>query len=123
MNIGIRLQRLRNEDFIWILYLFISIFAIISDSFERKFVVNKDLKSQKIFKTINITIFITALFIYAYFVLINYQDIESLKKDVSKKEGLNRHLSLISSLLFLIGGALALYIELNSGSPDFELAE
>lgn len=123
MNIGIRLQRLRNEDFIWIIYLFISIFAIISDYFERKFVLNKDLKSQKVFKTINITIFITALFIYTYFVLINYEDINTLKKEVSKKEGLNRHLSLISSLLFLIGGALALYIELNSGNPDFELAE
>lgn len=124
MGIGVKLQRLRREDFIWVIYFFIALFAIISDSFERKFSLNnKDLKSQKIYKTINITIFIVALFIYVYFVLINYEDVQALKKDVTKKEGLNKHLSLISALLFLVGGALALYVELTGGTPDFELAE
>lgn len=123
MNIGVQLQRINNEDFIWVIYLFIAFFAIISDAFEKKFLVNKDLKAQKIYKTINITIFIVVLFIYVYFVLINYEDVKALKKEVTKKEGLNKHLSLISSLLFLIGGALALYVELTGGTPDFELAE
>lgn len=124
MGIGVKLQRLRREDFIWVIYFFIALFAIISDSFERKFSLNnKDLKSQKIYKTINITIFIVVLFIYVYFVLINYEDVQALKKEATKKEGLNKHLSLISALLFLVGGSLALYVELTGGTPDFELAE
>lgn len=123
MNIGVQLQRINNEDLIWVIYLFIAFFAIISDTFEKNFLVNKDLKAQKIYKTINITIFIVVLFIYVYFVLINYEDVQTLKKDITKKEGLNKHLSLISALLFLIGGALALYVELTGGTPDFELAE
>lgn len=123
MNIGVQLQRINREDLIWVIYFFIALFAIISDAFEKKFLVNKDLKAQKIYKTINITIFIVVLFIYVYFVLINYEDVKALKKEVTKKEGLNKHLSLISSLLFLIGGALALYVELTGGTPDFELAE
>lgn len=122
MGIGIKLQRLNQEDFIWIIYVFIALFAIISDVYERNYVLTNNKKSQKKFKTINITIFIVALFIYVYFVLVNYEDVQALKKDISKKEGLNQHLSLVSALLFLIGGVIALYVELTSDTPDVELA-
>lgn len=122
MGIGIKLQRLNTEDFIWVIYFFIALFAIISDVYERKFLINQDYKSQKIYKTINITIFIVALFIYVYFVLINYEDIKELKTNVTKKEVLNKHLSLIAALLFLIAGAINLYIELTGNAPDEELA-
>jgi len=122
MGIGVKLQRINTEDFIWVIYFFIALFAIISDTYEKKFLVNKDLKAQKIYKTINITIFIVALFIYVYFVFINYEDVNTLKKEATKKEVLNQHLSLISALLFLIGGVIALYVELTGDAPDVELA-
>ena len=122
MGIGIKLQRINTEDFIWVIYFFIALFAIISDTYEKKFLINNDKKAQKTYKTINITIFIVALFIYVYFVFINYQDVNELKKEASKKEVLNQHLSLISALLFLVGGAIALYVELTGDAPDVELA-
>lgn len=122
MGIGIKLQRINTEDFIWVIYFFIALFAIISDTYEKKFLINNDKKAQKTYKTINITIFIVALFIYVYFVFINYQDVNELKKEASKKEVLNQHLSLISALLFLVGGAIALYVELTGDTPDIELA-
>lgn len=122
MGIGIKLQRLNTEDFIWVIYFFIALFAIISDVYERKFLVNQDYKSQKIYKTINITIFIVALFIYVYFVLINYEDIKELKTNVTKKEVLNQHLSLIAALLFLVAGVINLYVELTGDDIDVELA-
>lgn len=122
MNIGIQLQRINTEDFIWVIYFFIALAAIISDTYEKQFLINKDLKSQKKFKTINITIFIVALFIYVYFVFINYQDVKTLKKEASKKEVLNQHLSLVAALLFLVAGAINLYVELTGDAPDVELA-
>ena len=122
MGIGIKLQRINTEDFIWVIYFFIALFAIISDTYEKKFLINNDKKAQKTYKTINITIFIVALFIYVYFVFINYQDVNELKREASKKEVLNQHLSLISALLFLVGGAIALYVELTGNAPDVELA-
>lgn len=122
MNIGIQLQRIDTEDFIWVIYFFIALAAIISDTYEKQFLINKDLKSQKKFKTINITIFIVALFIYVYFVFINYQDIKALKRDASKKEVLNQHLSLVAALLFLVAGVINLYVELTGDAPDVELA-
>ncbi len=121
MNIGIKLQRIQTEDFIWVIYFFIALAAIISDTYERQFLINNNLKSQKKFKTINITIFIVALFIYLYFVFINYEDIKILRKNATKKEVLSQHLSLIAALLFLIGGIINLYIELTSDTPDVEL--
>lgn len=117
MNIGVQLQRLKTEDLIWVIYLFIAIAAIISDQYERNFILTKNYQSQKKFKMINITILIVALFIYVYFVLIHYEDIHALKRDATKKEVLNRHIALISALLFLVGGVLALSVELTSDTP------
>lgn len=122
MNIGIQLQRIKTEDFIWVIYFFIALFAIISDAYEKNFLIYKNYKSRKIYKTINITIFVVALFIYVYFVFINYEDVQMLKKEATKKEVLNRHLSLISALLFLVGGVIALYVEITGDVPDVELA-
>lgn len=122
MNIGVQLQRIKTEDFIWVIYFFIALFAIISDAYEKNFLIYKDYKSKKIYKTINITIFVVALFIYVYFVFINYEDVQMLKKEATKKEVLNRHLSLISALLFLVGGVIALYVEITGDVPDVELA-
>lgn len=122
MNIGIQLQRINTEDFIWVIYFFIALFAIISDAYEKNFLLTNNLKSQKKFKTINITIFIVALFIYVYFVLINYEDLKALRKEATKKEVLNQHLSLVAALLFLIAGVMNLYVELTGDAPDVELA-
>ncbi len=122
MNIGIKLQRLKEEDLIWVIYFFIALFAIISDAYERNFLLTKNPKSQKKFKTINIAIFIVALFIYVYFVLVNYEDVKTLRQNASKKEVLNQHLSLVVTLLFLVGGAISLYVELTGDAPDVELA-
>lgn len=118
MGIGIKLNRLRTEDMIWIIYLFISIAALISDKYERDFLLTKNYQSQKKFKLINITIFIVAFFIYFYFVIINYQDINSLKKEATKKEVITSHVALIAALLFLVGGIINIWVELNRDTPD-----
>lgn len=123
MNIGIKLQRIRNEDMIWIVYLFIAIAAIISDKFERDFILTNDKMAKKKYRIINITVLTIALFIYIYFVFINYEDVATLKKEVTKKEVILTHASLIAALLFLIGGIIALFVEINrtSGLDDVEL--
>lgn len=113
MNIGVRLQRLNNEDMIWIVYLFIAIAAIISDKFEREFILNKNPIANKKFHTINIIVLTVALFIYIYFVFINYDDVNTLKREATKKEVILNHASLIASLLFLVGGIITLFVEIN----------
>lgn len=47
MNIGVKLQRLKTEDLIWIIYLFIAIAALISDYYERNYLQTNNSTSQK----------------------------------------------------------------------------
>ena len=45
MNIFNRLQRLNNENKIWIIYFFIAAFAILANSYEKDFLTKKNIKS------------------------------------------------------------------------------
>ena len=121
MNIGIKLQRLKTEDLIWVIYFFIVIGALLSNHYERNYLYTHNASNQKNFRLLNITIFSVAFIIYLYFVIINYEDVTTLKKDATKKEVLNVHIGLISSLLFLVGGALALVGEINRPGPDEDI--
>ncbi len=121
MNIGIKLKRLKNEDLIWLIYFFIVIGALMSNEYEKNYLLTGDSSNQKRFKILNITIFCVAFFIYLYFVLLNYEDVQTLRKDASRKEVLNVHIGLISSILFLVAGALAIVGEINRGGPDEDI--
>lgn len=121
MNIGIKLKRLSNENFIWLIYFFIIIAALLSNAYEKYFLETHDYHKEKIYKTLNITIFCVAFFIYLYFVVISYEDVESLKKTSTKKEVVQAHVQLIASILFLVAGGLALYNEINRESPDTDI--
>lgn len=121
MNIGVKLQRLKNEDLIWLIYFFIVIGALMSNNYEENYLKTGNSSNQKKYKVLNITIFCVAFFIYLYFVLINYEDVQTLRKDANRKEVLNAHIGLISALLFLVAGALALVGEINRGGPDEDI--
>ena len=121
MNIGIKLQRISEENFIWVVYFFIIIAALLSNAYEKYFLETGDYRKQKIFKTLNITIFCVAFFIYLYFVLISYENVQELRESSNKKEVTSAHVQLIASLLFLVAGGLALYAELNRDDPDTDI--
>lgn len=119
MNIGVKLQRIKEENLIWVVYFFIIIAALLSNAYETYFLKTKDYRQQKIFKTLNITIFCVAFFIYLYFVVISYQNIQELKETSTKKEVLSAHIQLIASLLFLVAGGLSIWAEINK--DDFDI--
>ena len=121
MNIGVKLKRLSNENLIWVVYFFIVIAALLSNAYEEYFLKTGDLRKQKIFKTLNITVFSIAFFIYLYFVIISYEEVEELKRTSTKKEVINAHVRLIASILFLVAGGLALYTEINQDTPDTDI--
>ena len=115
-----QLNNLKIEDFIWLIYLFLAIAAIISNIYEREFILKKDKSANNIFRKINITIFVITFFIYLYFVFLNWHNIEEIKKDISKNRNtLNSEARLIAALLFLIGGIIYLITEIN----DYEDTE
>ena len=121
MNIGVKLQRISEENFIWVVYFFIIIAALLSNAYEKYFLETGDFRKQKIFKTLNITIFCVAFFIYLYFVVISYQNVQELRESSTKKEVLSAHMQLIASLLFLVAGGIALVAEINREDPDTDI--
>lgn len=114
-----KLKQLKTEDFIWIIYFFIAAFAILSNNYERKYLLNKqNIEAYKKEKTINITVFIVVFFIYLYFVLLISQDLNSIEKNFNNPNYRNTFLKLIASLLFLVGGAIFIFQEINSNELD-----
>ena len=108
MDVFARLKRLKNEDFIWIIYFFIAAFAIFSNKLEREYILNNNNVAYKKSKTINIILFLVAFFIYLYFVLLFTQDLNNMGKNFNNEKYRNTFLQLIAALLFLIGGIIYL---------------
>lgn len=112
--IGVKLRDIHIENFIWIIYLFIAAAALLSNHFEEDFLKTNNKKDYRIYKKINITIFIIAFFIYLYFLYHNFKNVSELKKNASNnKKLLFAQINVIAAILFLVGGILYLYTESN----------
>ncbi len=112
-DISKKLKRLRNEDFIWIVYFFIVVFALYSNKLDRDYLLKKDNEAYKREKYINITIFFIAFFIYLYFLLLLTEDLGSMKKNFNDPAYRSTFIQLIAAILFLIGGAIYLINEIT----------
>lgn len=121
MNIGVQLRRLRNEDFIWIIYFFIAGFALLSNQFDREYLLNKDTGAYRKENTINSVIFFVAFFIYLYFVLITAEDVSKIKANFNDPRYVNAYLKLIAAILFLIGGFIYLIVEIESRNDPLNI--
>lgn len=118
-NINEQLQLLRNENLIWIIYIFISIFAIVSNHFEKQYDLTNDSESYKKFKTINICIFTIAFFIYLYFFVTIYSKLKNVKRTTERYR--LTQAQLFGAILFLIGGVIYLIVEISE-QENIEIA-
>ena len=112
-DISKKLKKLRNEDFIWIVYFFIVVFALYSNKLDRDYLLKKNNEAYKREKYINITIFFVAFFIYLYFLLLLTEDLGSMEKNFNDPAYRSTFIQLIAAILFLIGGAIYLINEIT----------
>lgn len=118
-----KLKLLRNEDIIWLIYYFIVTFALISNRLEKNYLLNNEnVQSRNTSRKINTTLLIIAFFIYLYFTVVAFQDIELLKQNSTKKEVRISYERLITNLIFLAGGILAIIADLDENTSDVDLA-
>ena len=117
-NILEKLKETAIEDIIWIIYLFIIFANLYSNHLERDYIKNHNLKSRDLFRNINKYVLIVAFFIYLYFVYQSYGSVKNLKESTSDKKVFLTNLTLISAILFLIAGALNIFIQNNSIYDD-----
>lgn len=111
-------NEIRLEDYIWIIYIFLAIFALISNHYEKEYILKHGKREENIFRTINTEIFIVTFIIYIYFVYINFKHIKRLDPHSSPKQVFFANAGLVAALLFLIGGAISLYISITGDDED-----
>lgn len=120
-EINEQLAELKIEDYIWIIFIFVSIAAIVSDYFEKDWLLTKNKKDYKTYKTINVTLLIISFIVYLYFVLLSYKKYKQTRHNKSIKELFFSEVNLFAASLFLIGGLLNIYTEMNSNVGDADI--
>ena len=103
------INRLNFEDIIWIIFILLSILNIISNKYQKEYILNKNKNYENISKKISIFILIILIFIYLYFFKRNYH-MYSNKDNLTKEDTIK----LLGSFLFVIGTFCLLYFQINS---------
>lgn len=117
-----KLDELKTEDYIWLLYIGIIIISWYSNNVERKYFITGDLKSKEKYQRLMVLIFTILLVVYFYFTKSSYDDILKLKQSDSKSKKDLTYLSFLGSFLVLISSIIFLYIAFKDENLDVELA-
>ncbi len=100
-----RIDVLKRENIIWVIYILFAIFGTKANNLELADLYNGNNKNEKKYRTINIIIFIVAVFIYIYFTTLAYKVYQKNKKTTT-------FMVFVGSFLILIGGILFLIAEI-----------
>ncbi len=112
------LNRIKIEDYIWIIYIFLVCFNLYSDYLEKLFLTTNDQVAKNKFRNINKSVSVIILIIFIYFLIVSYQDVKELNNNSSLLEKKLKNLTFIASILFVIAGAISLYVTFKS--PDLD---
>lgn len=117
-----KLNQLKIEDYIWLIYIGIIFTSWYANTLERKYFIYNDLKSRDKYRKAMIFIFSILIIVYLYFLKDSFDDIKNLSYyDTEEKRNLT-YLSFIASLLIAISGFIFLYIAIKDEEIDVELA-
>lgn len=104
------LDEIKIENIIWIIYIFLSIFALISNYYESKYQTFQIFQDKQKYRCINIAIFEVALIIYLYFLYVHFKHINNQNK--------YSYISTFGSILFVVAGAIFLYCEVKTAQEE-----
>ena len=117
-----KLNQIKIEDFIWLIYIGIIIMSWYSNNLEKQYFLYNDLISKEKYRKVMIFIFSILIIIYLYFLKDSYDDLKSLKPFDSNKKKKLISISFLGSLAIVISGYIFLYIAINDEELDVELA-
>lgn len=85
-----RLQDIRIENYIWVIYIIIIFISWYANSKEKKFILYNDEVSRREYQNLLVLIFSILLIIYYYFTKSSYDDLNELTiNDSNKKNNFN----------------------------------
>lgn len=117
-----KLEEIKIEDYIWIIYIGIIFFSWYANSLERDFFINKNEISKDKYRNVMIVIFSVLVIVYFYFFKDSWDSFKNIYKIKNKKTKDLITLSFIASLLILISGIIFLYVAFKDENLDVELA-
>lgn len=121
-EINNRLKDIKAEEIIWIIYIGIIVLSFYSNSLEKKYFLNHDLKSKEKYRQTMILIFSILIVVYLYYLKDAYDDLKNLNPNDSPHRRKLVILSFFGSLLIAISGFIFLYIALVDQNLDVEIA-
>lgn len=120
MNIDYeRLKEIKINDFIFVVYIVISIAAIICNNIEEDNIKNNK-ESTKVITSVRTAIIIVGILIYLYFVYTSYKNFKNPNKNLSKKDKKANNYALLSSILFLIASIIVFYVNLLNTNEEID---
>ena len=117
-----RLQDIRIENYIWVIYIIIIFISWYANSKEKKFILYNDEASRREYQNLIVLIFSILLIIYYYFTKSSYDDLNELTINDGNKKIILTYASFIASLLIFISGMIFLTIAIMDEEIDVELA-
>lgn len=116
-----RLQQIRIENYIWVIYLVIIGLSYIGNYFEKDFFLTNNVESKETYRSINTFIFLVLIIIYAYFEKDAYDSFLNTKNK-SKNQRKYETLIFIASTAILISGFIFFYIIIEDTNLETEIA-
>ncbi len=117
-----RLEDIKIENIVWIIYIGIIILSWYANSKEKKYLLYNDLLSKKEYQNLLILIFTILVIIYFYFAKSGYEDILNLTSYDSPKKQMLTKFAFIGSFLILVSGIIYLVLAILDDEIDIELA-
>lgn len=117
-----RLEDIKIENIVWIIYIGIIILSWYANSKEKKYLLYKDLLSKKEYQNLLILIFTILVIIYFYFAKSGYEDILNLTSYDSPKKQMLTKFAFIGSFLILVSGIIYLILAIIDDEIEIELA-
>ncbi len=117
-----RLEDIKIENIVWIIYIGIIILSWYANSKEKKYLLYNDLISKKEYQNLLILIFTILVIIYFYFAKSGYEDILNLTSYDSPKKQMLTKFAFIGSFLILVSGIIYLILAILDDEIEIELA-
>lgn len=117
-----RLEDIKIENIVWIIYIGIIILSWYANSKEKKYLLYNDLLSKKEYQNLLILIFTILVIIYFYFAKSGYEDILNLTSYDSPKKQMLTKFAFIGSFLILVSGIIYLILAIIDDEIEIELA-
>lgn len=105
------IKRLTFENYIWVIFIIISILDIYGDELIKKYLRENDQEADRKAKKIFFSIIIVSLIIYLYFLIRNYSDLQTHPNDDAYQ------VRLFGSIFIFVGTLCLFYFQMKTANP------